>query len=415
LTRLREEGIFKWNCQCINQPSGGDVGDLLIGRAAFIIAAMDGPFPLPTLLSHTLVAFTIEFDNEFEHQVPHRTTNYGSTAGSRSVPWLVSMVMWLKFMRFVPSEGIAVQELQRLARFTDKEMHTWLTRMGKWWGYVEVKPHAADSASKVDPLDRVVHPTSGGQKAVETWQPLTRVIEKRWQERFGKDVVARLQQCLLALVKKFDSDLTDYLPILGYELFGNDPNRESPTPAKPDAPLLSEYTLPILLSKVLLAFAIEFERNSEVSLAVSANVLRLTGPEGVRVRDLPRLSGVSKEAIAMSVGRLAEGGYAVLQPESPGSRIKVLRLTPKGRRAKDVYHQLVWAIEEKWQASFGKDAIRNLRQSLERLAGEPNAQSAPLFRGLEPYSDGWRAAVRRPKTLPHYPMVLHRGGFPDGS
>ena len=24
-------------------------------------------------------------------------------------------------------------------------------------------------------------------------------------------------------------------------------------------------------------------------------------------------------------------------------------------------------------------------------------------------------SVRQPETLPHYPMVLHRGGFPDGS
>ena len=39
----------------------------------------------------------------------------------------------------------------------------------------------------------------------------------------------------------------------------------------------------------------------------------------------------------------------------------------------------------------------------------------PLFAWLEPYPDGWRASVRRPATLPHYPMVLHRGGFPDGS
>jgi hypothetical protein len=30
-------------------------------------------------------------------------------------------------------------------------------------------------------------------------------------------------------------------------------------------------------------------------------------------------------------------------------------------------------------------------------------------------TDGWRAKVRRPTTLPHYRMVLHRGGFPDGS
>jgi hypothetical protein len=37
------------------------------------------------------------------------------------------------------------------------------------------------------------------------------------------------------------------------------------------------------------------------------------------------------------------------------------------------------------------------------------------MRGLEPYPDGWRAKVRRLEVLPYYPMVLHRGGYPDGS
>jgi hypothetical protein len=61
----------------------------------------------------------------------------------------------------------------------------------------------------------------------------------------------------------------------------------------------------------------------------------------------------------------------------------------------------------------------SLREALERLTGEPAAEISmgisPLFRGLEPYPDGWRAPVRKAGTLPHYPMVLHRGGFPDGS
>jgi len=47
-------------------------------------------------LSYALVAFTIEFDNEFERQMPHRTTRHRSAARSRNGPWLVSMVMWLK-------------------------------------------------------------------------------------------------------------------------------------------------------------------------------------------------------------------------------------------------------------------------------------------------------------------------------
>lgn len=49
--------------------------------------------PLSALLSQVLVAFTIECDNEFERQMPHRTSNYGSTAGQGAGPWLVSMAM----------------------------------------------------------------------------------------------------------------------------------------------------------------------------------------------------------------------------------------------------------------------------------------------------------------------------------
>jgi hypothetical protein len=49
--------------------------------------------PLSTLLSQVLVAFTIEFDNESERLMQHRTTNHGSTNGAGQGPWLVSMVM----------------------------------------------------------------------------------------------------------------------------------------------------------------------------------------------------------------------------------------------------------------------------------------------------------------------------------
>jgi len=138
-----------------------------------------------------------------------------------------------------------------------------------------------------------------------------------------------------------------------------------------------------------------------LSLAICANVLRILDEKGVRVRDVPLLSGVSKESIAVAMGILRKKGVAVVEKN-------VARLTPKGREAQDAYRQRIGIIEARWQASSGEDTIRTLRDLLGRLAGE-------LFRGLEPYPDGWRASVRRPNTLPHYPMVLHRGGFPDGS
>jgi DNA-binding MarR family transcriptional regulator len=162
----------------------------------------------------------------------------------------------------------------------------------------------------------------------------------------------------------------------------------------------SDPALSALLSQVLLAFAIEFERESEISLAICASVLRVLDEKGVRVRDLPRMSGVSKEAIAAALGFLRKRNIAVVERN-------VARLTPKGREAQDAWRQLIGIIEDRWQSRFGKDTIRTLRELLEPLAGDR--------RGLEPYPDGWRASVRKPYTLPHYPMVLHRGGFPDGS
>jgi hypothetical protein len=281
-----------------------------------MIAAMDPRLPLPTLLSHALVAFTIEFDNEFEHRVPHRTTNHGST-GSGSSPWLVSMVMWLKFMRFVPVQGITVRELGRVTRSTDKEMRTWLTRLEKWWGYIVVEPNKLATPSTHPVLGSMVRPSPGGLKALETWQPLTGIIEKRWQVRFGKGVIGRLQKSLHAVVEQFDGNLPDCLPILGYDLLSHCSAREPAVSARAAA---AEYTLPILLSKVLLAFAIEFESDAGMSLAIGANVLRTIGQEGVSIRDLPPLAGVSKEAVAISLGRLAERGLTVLQAASSGSR-----------------------------------------------------------------------------------------------
>jgi DNA-binding MarR family transcriptional regulator len=345
----------------------------------------DGP-PLSTLLSQVLVAFTIEFDNEFERQMPHRTTNHGSTAGSRPVPWLVSLVMWSNCMKFVGEGGVSVRELEDLAR-----TKTNLNGMQRW-GYIVV-------------AGNLVRATPAGRKAQEVWRPLFETIEKRWQERFGKDEIGQLRKSLLALVGRMKLDLPDCLPILGYGLFSRGPVHPRPAQA-----IDSSLPLCALLSRSLLAFALEFERESELSLALSANVVRVLDEKGVRVRDLPLLTGVSKEAIDVALGFLQKKRAAAVEPEKIGSRTKLARLTPQGRAAQQEYHRLLGTIEKRWQTDFGKDTIHALRESLEHLAGR-----SLLFHGLQPNPGGWRASVRKPNALPHYPMVLHRGGFPDGS
>ena len=117
----------------------------------------------------------------------------------------------------------------------------------------------------------------------------------------------------------------------------------------------------------------------------------------------------------MSVGLLRRLGCVVVEPDPTASRGKVVRLTAKGRTAQDKCRLLLSETEKQWQVRFGEDNISSLRELLEHLVGEATAQESPLFEGLQPYPDGWRASARKPETLPHYQMVLHRGGFPDGS
>jgi DNA-binding MarR family transcriptional regulator len=355
---------------------------------------------LSALLSQVLVAFTIECDNEFERQMPHSTTSHGRAAGA---PWLVSMAMWSNCLRFAGEDPITVGELERLAR-----TGTNLDGMRRW-GYIDVRPDPDDRRARPPRRDLTVRATPAGLRAQQVWRPLPGVVEKRWRKRFGREALGDLGASLRAVAARLDGGLPDCLPILGYGLRTEGPEHRLP----PED--VSGLGLPVLLSRVLLAFAAEFERESDVALAISADLLRVLDQPGARVRDLPLLAGVSKEAISMAMGVAGKQGLAVLEPDPAGSRDKAARLTRAGQSAQDGCRRLLAAIEDRWQDRFGSAGVRGLRRALDRLATAPRGQPPPLWLGLEPYPGGWRASVRRPRTLPHFPMVLHRGGFPDGS
>jgi hypothetical protein len=90
----------------------------------------------------------------------------------------------------------------------------------------------------------------------------------------------------------------------------------------------------------------------------------------------------------------------------------VARLTPRGQDARRRYHERLGALEAAWQDRFGPDVTLAVRAALEPLV---SAEPPPLHAAIEPYPDNWRARLPRPAVLPCYPMVLHRGGYPDGS
>ena len=122
-------------------------------------------------------------------------------------------------------------------------------------------------------------------------------------------------------------------------------------------------------------------------------------------------SGFNRKAAYATVAMT----LAAEAPDPTASRGKVAHLTARGLRAQRLHLDLLGTVEDRWQDRFGRDTIDALRRSLEALALGPDGQPPPLFQALQPYPDNWRASARPPRTLPYYPMVLHRGGYPDGS
>jgi len=373
---------------------------------------MASRLPLSVLLSQALVAFTVEFDNEFEHRMPHHITadRYAARAGR---PWLVSQVMWENVLRYVEPDGVRVGLLHERSRTTSDSL-AGLRR----WGYVRVDPWTGSAAGGRASDDAVVRPTASGQQARGVWRPLAREIEDRWRARFGTGVVDQLGQALDAVADQAELPLPRYLPVIHPTANGKVRSvllpADRPVPDGPEAG--GRPDLSVLIARVLLTFTLDFEAESRISLPISANTLRVLDTTGVRVRDLPVRTGVSKEANAMAVGFLERHGCVEVVADPRTTRGKVVRLTTKGQGAQAKYGRTLTVTEERWRAHYGSDTLSTLRRTLEELGGDRPAGGGPLLlRGAEPYPDGWRASVRRPETLPHYPMVLHRGGYPDGS
>lgn len=380
-----------------------------------------GSLPLSALLSQALVAYTIEFDNEFEERAPHITTVGRRVSKRGKGPWLVSQVMWTNFIQHIEPKGTPVRALQARACLSEPGIKSRLHHL-EWWKYLTFEPDPTDIRSKPRYRDLLVHLTPGGERSRDEWQALEGFVDKRWTKRFGKDVITRLQSSLRAIVAQEARHLPDYLPVVDYQtglratlVFSDEPSRGTEM-------RIERLDLSVLIARALLVLTLEFESESSVSLPISANVLRVIEQEGTCLRDLPRHGGVAKEGVAVAINFLKKNGLVTVGTD----KLKLVRLTAKGRKACDEYGARLSRIEKRWVKSFGAKTIQALREALESMGEQTKKGKPPLALGLEPAPGAWRtvkpyveqteAILRDPReALPHYPMVLHRGGFPDGA
>ncbi|HEX4306681.1 MAG TPA: hypothetical protein VHZ54_11620 [Solirubrobacterales bacterium] len=319
-------------------------------------------------LSGAFVAFTVEVDDAAEARLRHRTTRGGGKG-----TWLVSLAMYRNCMQWLPSA-----ELDATAR-TPTDLNGMVR-----WGYVEIDEGA-------------VRPTGRGARAGEVWDGVPEEVEARWVERFGAD----LREDLVPLVEELDPGLPDTMPIVRH---GWMTRRDDEPERRPGPVAVEDLGLDSLLARPLTAFALEYEASGKLSLALSADLLAVLAAEPTPLRDLPDATGIHRAQIDNAVGYLERAGLVEVVATAGAKRGRSVALTARGAKARSAGAAKLAALEATWDERHGA-ALARVREAL--------ASIAPADPEHPPGT--WRAESKPLARLPRFPLVTHRGGFPDGA
>ena len=324
--------------------------ELQVGRRPK--ARLSNP-PLPTLLGRALSAFAHHYD--------------AARGEDRAIPQLGA---WANALRVIGPDGTDQRQLGRRAVISKRLAEIVVSRLERR-GRVSVEAVAVPGRRG---KARLVRLTAEGAVARTAAAHLVDTVQEDWRQRFGNDDIVRLRDALAAVVDRLPVELPHY--VTGYgaadsSVTGGDYVAEDPGPPripahgqdwpvvmrKPDR-LATDLPLPALLSQVLAAFALDYERERLGHLQEVSNFLRFVGDAGVplaRAQVLGGVSGNGKTAHERHVDVVVEPGRA-----RKGRRVY---LTPKGRRMRDAYPHLVAEIERGWCAEYG-DAVPAMRSLL---------------------------------------------------
>ena len=369
--------------------------------------------PLSALLSQILVAYSVELDCEFERrmlQTPSRSAR-------------LSLVIWLNLLEFLADGPVSVRTLASRALTAEGRVTAELGCLERW-GVVALQPgkRAGFGSGRGIRADWPVRLTASGETAVRIWPDLIPEIDARWSKRFGDDT-ARLRCALEAIERQIDLELPQGLPVAPLKLPEFGPRRSA---AKDGLPL------PVLLSRVLLAFALDFECESKRPISLCANAIRVLSDDPIAEAEIPKRTGCSEETAGIG---WQHKPYIVVERDPACGRGKFVRLSEAGIRAQHEYYRCTGDIEEKWKKRF-RNATKEIRESLTALL-----KRRELSDGLKPPPGTTRGGAKTPAlgrvdigpaarqrrkdlvtqteafvrdpagNLPHYPLWDMNGGF----
>jgi DNA-binding MarR family transcriptional regulator len=100
-------------------------------------------------------------------------------------------------------------------------------------------------------------------------------------------------------------------------------------------------------------------------------------PQGSRLTDMAERARMTKQSVGEVATDLERRGYLERIPDATDGRVKIIRLTDRGREAQRVGRRLIDEIERDWAQRYGQADIAALRGTLEAItARQPSPAAA---------------------------------------
>ncbi|MFJ1454802.1 MarR family winged helix-turn-helix transcriptional regulator [Nocardia sp. N2S4-5] len=96
-------------------------------------------------------------------------------------------------------------------------------------------------------------------------------------------------------------------------------------------------------------------------------VFRFIDDTGARLTDLADRSGITKQSVGEAVAELEQLGFVERAADAIDRRVKIIRLTPQGRKAQAAAARILADIDTRRARVVGSHNLAALRRTLERI------------------------------------------------
>jgi len=96
-------------------------------------------------------------------------------------------------------------------------------------------------------------------------------------------------------------------------------------------------------------------------------ILQMIPAQGIRITDLARIAGMTKQALGEFVDWLEQSGFVRSGRDPADGRVRLVSRTDQGDAAADAAQQAITAVEREWREEIGPEAFDTMKQALRRL------------------------------------------------